>query len=237
MIDLTITPLTTDRFEDLVELFGTRGDPSWCWCQYFRTTGRTYERSAERNKRQLLSQVRAATLPVGLIAYAAELAPETGAPAGAVGARRSGERGRRPSPVGWVQLGPRPSFPRITESRTVRAVAAGSHEDLGDESVWAITCFVVKVGWRRQGISRALLAAAIETAREQRAAAVVGHPVDVSARTTQVGGSELYHGVATVFAAAGFEIVGRTGATRPVMRLDLTDVGPGSDQPGSATST
>lgn len=219
MIDLTIVALSPDRFSDLVELFGTRGDPSWCWCQYFRTTGRTYERSAEHNKRRLCAQVQSATVPVGLIAYAAGSAPEPGAPAAVGGTGRPEGHG---VPVGWVQLGPRPSFPRLTQSRPLRAVAAASHDDLADESVWAITCFVVKVGWRRRGIARALLDAAVEMARDHGASAVVGHPVDVSARATRVGGSELYHGAASTFAAAGFEVVGRTGSTRPVMRLGLT---------------
>jgi GNAT superfamily N-acetyltransferase len=224
MADLTIVPVTEDRFGDLVELFGTRGDPSWCWCQYFRTTGDSYHRSAEHNRSQLCAQVQSATVPVGLIAYAAGLGPMASSPSAVVGSEQAADM-EPPSaarrPVGWVQAGPRPSFPRITGSRTLRAVAAEVDDDLGDESVWAITCFVVKVGWRRQGVATALLAGAIELARDHGASAVVGHPVDVAARATRVGGSELYHGVVSTFAAAGFEVVGRTGATRPVMRLEL----------------
>ena len=124
--------------------------------------------------------------------------------------------------MGWVRLGPRPSFVRVTGNRALRALADTEHDDLGDESVWAVTCFVVKVGWRRRGVATELLDAGVELAREWGASAVVGHPVDVAARSTRVGGSELYHGAASTFAAAGFEVVGRTGATRPVMRLDLT---------------
>lgn len=213
MSDVTVVPLTADRFGDLVDLFGTRGDPSWCWCQYFLTTGRSYERSATHNKEQLRSQVQSATSPVGLLAYAAGPASGTQSPPGGAKER---------SPVGWVQLGPRPRFPRITESRGLRALASGTGDHLDDESVWAITCFVVKVGWRRKGVAAALLDAAIAFARDAGATALVGHPVDVEARTTRVGGSELYHGAASTFASAGFEVVGRTGATRPVMRLQLT---------------
>lgn len=200
--------MAPERFDDLAALFGTRGDPSWCWCQYFLTTGRSYERSAEHNKQALRAQVQSSTRPVGLLAYAAGPGP---APTDTPGA------------VGWVQLGPRPSFPRVVQNRTLRAVAGAGGDDLADESVWAVTCFVVKVGWRRRGIGTRLLAAAIELARSSGAAALVGHPVDVTARTTRVGGSELYHGAASTFRAAGFEVVGRTGATRPVMRLDLRD--------------
>ena len=208
MSDVVIEPMAPERFDDLAELFGTRGDPSWCWCQYFLTTGSSYERSAEHNKQALRAQVQSSRRPVGLLAYAAERASAPSAP---------------PSAVGWVQLGPRPSFPRVVGSRGLRAVAQASEDDLADESVWAVTCFVVKVGWRRGGIGTRLLAAAVELARTSGATAVVGHPVDVAARTTKVSGSELYHGAASTFRAAGFDVVGRTGATRPVMRLDLRD--------------
>lgn len=184
---------TTERWADLVAVFGTRGDPSWCWCQYFLTTGRGYEDSAENNRAALAQQV-AGSRPPGLVAYL------------------DGE------PVGWVQVGPRPSYPRITGNRAlVRARTA----DPQDGTIWSVTCFVVRVGRRRRGISAALLDAAVQFAREHGASAVEGYPVDVAARTTKVGGAELYHGVASTFVRAGFREVARTGATRPVMLLDL----------------
>lgn len=200
MADVVIHQITPDRFDDLTEVFGTRGAPSWCWCQYFLTTGSSYTMSAERNRAALRSQVASSKAPVGLVAYAAtETADE---PA---------------HPVGWVQIGPRTSFPRITTNREMKRLV----DDLDDESVWAVTCFVVKVGQRRRGIGGALLEAAVAAAREAGARAVVGHPVDVTARTTRVSGSELYHGAASTFERSGFRVVGRTGTTRPVMRLDL----------------
>jgi ribosomal protein S18 acetylase RimI-like enzyme len=206
--DVVIRPISPQRWDDLAELFGTRGDPSWCWCQYFLTTGRSYEESAARNRADLQAQIASAALPSGLIAYAAQ--PASG---GVSGSQVAGEA----IPVGWVQVGPRTGFPRITQGRDMAKVV----DDLDDESVWAVTCFVVKVGWRRKGIGGALLDAAVELARASGASAVVGHPVDVGARTTRVGGSELYHGAASTFARAGFREVGRTGATRPVVRLQL----------------
>ncbi len=208
MAGVVIHPMSPARWDDLVELFGTRGDPSWCWCQYFLTTGRSYEESAERNKSDLRAQVTSSPRPVGLVAYAVRPAAEAGAVLEGDGTK---------IPVGWVQVGPRPGFPRIVRGREMNRLA----DDLDDESVWAVTCFVVKVGWRRQGIGRRLLDAAVDLARSSGATAVVGHPVDVAARTTRVGGSELYHGAASTFARAGFREIGRTGATRPVVRLDL----------------
>jgi GNAT superfamily N-acetyltransferase len=192
---LQIEPLTADRWRDVVALFGTRGDPSWCWCQFFLTTGKDYTESAAANRRAFRAQVTSGDRAPGLLAYAAG------------------------TPVGWVQLGPRTAYPRLCESR---ALAAVTGDDLPDPTVWAVTCFVVKVGHRRKGVGRQLLAAAVEFARDAGARVLEGHPVDVAARASgKVSGAELYHGVASTFLAAGFTEVGRTGPTRPVMRLNL----------------
>jgi GNAT superfamily N-acetyltransferase len=188
-----VRALTQDRFGDVVDLFGTRGDPSWCWCQYFLTTGSGYTSSAPDNREALRRQAGGAS-PPGLLAF---------------------EDGQ---PVGWVQVGPRRDFPRVV---TNRRVLAASGVPALDASVWAVTCFVVRVGHRRHGWSARLLAAAVRAAHEAGARSVEGYPVDVSARTTRVAGAELYHGALSTFLAAGFREVGRTGTTRPVVRLDL----------------
>jgi GNAT superfamily N-acetyltransferase len=196
--DLVIHPATPDRWDDLVALFGTRGDPSWCWCQYFVTTGDSYRESSDRNRAALHDQVSAAVVPPGLLAYAA--GPRSGAA------------------LGWVQVGPRPIFPRVTGSRSLARVVG---EDTGDESVWRTTCFVVKVGERRKGVARTLLAGAVDFARQHGARILEAHPVDVAARSSRVGGAELYHGTLSMFLDAGFVEVGRTGGTRPVVRRAL----------------
>ncbi len=119
-------------------------------------------------------------------------------------------------PVGWLALGPVPSYARLTASPSRMALT-----DADDDTVWSTTCFVVRVGHRRRGVSSALLAAGIDLAREHGARVLEGHPVDPGARTSRPGSAELYHGVASAFLRAGFREVGRTGVTRPVLRLDL----------------
>jgi GNAT superfamily N-acetyltransferase len=191
--DLEVRVLTPSRFGDVVDLFGTRGDPSWCWCQFFLTTGGSYTTSAADNRAALRVQAGRRPRP-GLLAY------DDGVP------------------VGWVQVGPRPGYPRLTGSRALNAV---SGSDIDDAGVWAVTCFVTKVGHRRRGVGATLLGASIAHARSAGAHTLEGHPVDVAARTGRPSGAELYHGVLSTFLAAGFEEVGRTGPARPVVRLAL----------------
>lgn len=186
---LSVVLATADRWPDVEVVFGTRGDPSWCFCQYFVTTGRSYEESPERNRQALCARL-AQDPPPGLLAYAG------------------------PEPVGWTQVGPRASFPRVTGNR----LTAG----LDSEGVWRCTCFVVRVGHRRQGVARALLAGAIDFARDRGAAVLEGHPVDVALKGGRVPSPNLYHGSLSMFADAGFTEVLRTRPDRPVVRLALT---------------
>src|SRR5689334_23062815 len=116
--EVVTATLTEEGWDDLVALFGTRGDPSWCWCQFFLTTGQDYTRSASDNKAALRRQVRDEQRPQGVIAHLGDEA------------------------VGWVQLGPRTAYPRLCGSRALRAVTG---DDIDDPSVWSVTCFVVKV--------------------------------------------------------------------------------------------
>lgn len=193
---LDVRPLEDDDWDDLVALFGTRGDPAWCWCQFFATTGGGYAEGsradrAGRNRPALLRQVRSHDRPLGVLA------------------RDDGD------PVGWLALGPVASYPRLTGSPARMAVTGDA------DATWSTTCFVVKVGRRRRGTATALLAAGIDLAREHGARVLEGHPVDPAARETAPGSAELYHGVASTFLRAGFREVGRTSPTRPVLRLDL----------------
>ena len=77
---------------------------------------------------------------------------------------------------------PRPLASRLPRRRTRRLVRReprtaylrllyrrvpwlGRDEDSTDEGIWAVTCFVTRVGFRHQGISRALAAATVDFAR------------------------------------------------------------------------
>ena len=94
----------------------------------------------------------------------------------------------------------------------------GSSEAWDDTSVWSIVCFVVRRDFRRRGVSRELLAAAVDHARAEGAVVVEGYPIDVAEFTSSPAGS-LYHGTVSMFAAAGFADAGGAPAKRHVMAL------------------
>ena len=122
------------------------------------------------------------------------------------------------SAIGWVALGPRPDFERIERSRVIPRVDG--------PTPWAIVCFVVTEAARGRGVASALLAAAVEQARDAGAPAVEGYPIDVAATAGRVADTGAYVGTRSMFERAGFRLVSPTtshsgGAPRVVMRIDL----------------
>ena len=119
-------------------------------------------------------------------------------------------------PVGWLGFGPRNRVERLVRSRTIPAV--------DDLPVWSIYCFTVRVGYRRQGIARALLEGLIGYAREEGAPALEAYPVDTAGR--RIHGTAAYVGTAGMFERAEFRRVVETDARserlpRWLMRLEL----------------
>jgi GNAT superfamily N-acetyltransferase len=93
----------------------------------------------------------------------------------------------------------------------------GRDEDKFDDRVWAATCFFIRRGFRKGGVSRELARAAAGFARDRGARAIEGYPIT----TTNVIMEELLVGTESVFAEAGLSVVSRPTLRRVVMRLDF----------------
>ena len=112
--------------------------------------------------------------------------------------------------VGWCQLTPRDALPGLDRGRFSKRV--------DDTPVWCLSCFYVRKGYRKQGVTAALIDAALEAARRAGAPALEAYPVDSNgARST----SGMYTGVASTFARAKFKVIARHAPHRPVMRRKL----------------
>jgi GNAT superfamily N-acetyltransferase len=113
-------------------------------------------------------------------------------------------------PMGWVAVAPREDHAQIGRSRIMRPV--------DDAPAHAVTCFYLAPRWRRRGLMRPLIEAAVAFAREQGAALVEAYPFDPPPGQRISGG---YHGIATAFRDHGFVEVARRSPARPLMRLAL----------------
>ena len=154
--NLTIVPANEASWEDLRAIFGVRGYAAYCQCQRFRMRDWAEWNSvsvAERMER-LQEQTHcgdpSAPSTSGLVAYL------------------DGE------PVGWCGVDRRSAYIRLPPQR---AAWKARGEDPADETVWAVTCFATRAGFRRRGITRVLARATVEFARERGARALEAYPM------------------------------------------------------------
>lgn len=179
-------PATVDRWDDVGQVLGAGS--AGCWCRRFLGSGEPDRRES------LLTELRGAAVPVGLIAYDGDVA------------------------VGWTRVMPRTALPGVLANRAVERVLRNVG---GDGDGWWITCVVVRREARGRGIGAALLEAAAEWAHAHGATHLGGHPVDVERLASRPSPAALFTGTVRMFAASGFREVGRTYRSRPIMRREL----------------
>jgi GNAT superfamily N-acetyltransferase len=105
------------------------------------------------------------------------------------------------TPVGWCAVAPRSAYPRLNTARDTKPL----DDDL--DRVWVVPCFFVPEQWRGRGVSRILLAAAVDFAYRHGAEVVEGVPIDPDVVDRSPGAS--YTGTLPLFLASGFEEVAR----------------------------
>jgi GNAT superfamily N-acetyltransferase len=196
--ELTIVGANQASWADLQAIFGTTGSPGHCYCQAFKVRDRDWSSLTDQDRRERLRQQTNCGNPradatTGLVAYL------------------DGE------PVGWAAVEPRTAYPRLLRSRTPWS---GRQEDRSDDSVWAVTCFVIRTGYRKRAISYALAAATVEFARKHGARALEAYAMETEPGK-EITWGELYVGARQVFAAAGFTEVSHPSPRRAVMRIDF----------------
>jgi GNAT superfamily N-acetyltransferase len=195
---ISVVPANEASWDDLQAVFGTRGDASRCQCQHFKVRDKNWasipvEARAQRLREETGCGNPEAKRTSGLVAYL------------------GGES------VGWCAVEPRTEYERLLRTRVPWI---GRDEDKTDDSVWAVTCFVTRAGYRRRGVSRALARAAVDFARERGARAIEGYPM-ITKPGEEITWGELYRGSRSIFADAGFTEVSRPTLRRVVMRIDF----------------
>jgi GNAT superfamily N-acetyltransferase len=199
--EVTVLPANVASWDDLRTVFGTRGDPSRCYCQRYKMRpGESWasfpaEERAFRLRTQTDCGQPGSGTTSGLVAYLDH------------------------EPVGWCAVEQRTTYPRLLLK--TRVPWADRAEDKSDDSVWAVTCFVTRVGYRRRGISHALARAAVDFARGRGARAIEGYPMITERGREVTLPVELHVGTRSVFAAAGFAEVSHPTLRRVVMRIDF----------------
>jgi GNAT superfamily N-acetyltransferase len=195
--DLRVVPAQEVPFADVEAVFGTKGDPAHCWCQWYKIPGSNWRSVGDEALRgRLEAQLATSETGPGLLAYDGD------------------------TPVGWCAVEPRANLVRLPQSRIV---AGGTPDpDFDDPGIWAVSCFVVPRAHRKRGVGGALAEAAVEYARDHGARVLEAYAIDPTSRE-RVPAAELFHGTVGMFEHAGFTEVARPTRDRAVMQLRLRD--------------
>lgn len=189
---MEIHPVTPDRLDDLADLFDTASTTRGCWCMWFINSHQEVNAGWRNggNRRAFEALAQTADPPLGLLAYEDD------------------------RPVGWLATGPRSRYPRAIGPRTKLL----KHRDASeDDDVWLLPCFFVRVGYRRTGVTGALIAAAVENAAGHGATAIEGVPIADAYDKSQ----DDFVGKQRRFSECGFECVAQPSPRRVVMRRNL----------------
>ena len=169
MSGIQTVPVTPDRWEDLLALFGPNGAYSNCWCTWWILRAKEWDQATPEERRSILEDLVSGGDEPGILAY------------------QGGE------PVGWCAVGPRERYARMMSPRST------TYRPLDDEPGWMINCFFVAKGHRRRGVARALLEAAVAHAFARGATRIDAYPIDpdrqqATTASSFVGTLEMYLG-------------------------------------------
>ena len=182
-----IHPLTPDRWDDLDALFGPRGAYGGFWCMFWRVSRAQFGEQCAHGGADNKAAFREVVVRGDVPGL---LAYADG------------------KPVGWCAVAPREVYTALERSTT--------RKRLDDQPVWSITCFYVAHGWRKRGVSTALVNAAIAHVRNQGGKMLEAYPTLNEPGMKPPSNSAAYMGLSEVFRDAGFVEVARPSNTRRV---------------------
>jgi GNAT superfamily N-acetyltransferase len=183
--------VTSEHWVDFEKLFGENGACGGCWCQWWRIP--KGGQLWEDTKGKKAKKMMKALFKHNEV---------TGLLA------YDGDKA-----VAWCSYGPRRIFPRTETAKAYR------RDDIA--GVWSINCFFIDKNYRRVGLSRKLLAAALKFMRKQKVKIVEAYPVTLTKAGKQLPAAFSYTGSLNIFEDEGFEIIQCVSPSRPMVRRSL----------------
>lgn len=192
MATITTEVATTARWDDVQHALTGGGDGASCQCIWPVLSNKDWNATTTPERTEMFRAEIDEGPPPGIIVYV------------------DGDA------AGWIRIGTRTRQARVPRTRVI---AAASSEPFDDESVWAVTCFVVRREHRGAGLSLELLRAAVDYARESGARVIEGYPVDTGGEKQRT--NDLFHGTLGTFLAAGFTEQAELKPGRTLVTLEL----------------
>lgn len=117
--------------------------------------------------------------------------------------------------VGWCAVAPRVDYAALALSRF--------YQPIDDQPVWSITCFFIRRGFRRKGVSRYLISEAVKYAASCGASIVEAYPRMDNEQKIQEASA--YTGFDSVFINLGFTEAANRSGKNPILRYAITKTG------------
>jgi ribosomal protein S18 acetylase RimI-like enzyme len=188
--------LVPSRWTDFEALFRKyHGVQAGCWCMFYHREGPTGPLNSKARQEANRVDHRALLLKGhahGILVY------------------------RGAQVVGWCQFGRREDLPRVERGRKYRALA----DSLGTAPRWRVTCFFVDRPYRRAGVARAALHAALEAMQRRGGGVVEAYPA------THGKAVASWFGTVGMFEREGFRVVRQFGLSNVLVRKSLAGVRP-----------
>jgi GNAT superfamily N-acetyltransferase len=111
-------------------------------------------------------------------------------------------------PIAWCSVAPREKFIRLENSKILSRI--------DDKPVWSVSCIFIIKEFRRQGISKDLLKAAIEFCKSKGAKIIEAYPQEPYG--PKIPAAFVWTGIPSSFEKAGFEVAVKRSKMGPIMR-------------------
>jgi GNAT superfamily N-acetyltransferase len=98
MNNLEFHPVSMERWADLTAFFERHGNTNYCWCMRWRLKGAEFKRLRAAERRNKLTSMVEAKIPVGVLGY------------------------HQGKPAGWCSIAPRETYTLLEASRTLKRI-------------------------------------------------------------------------------------------------------------------
>lgn len=182
--------MTAETWPDFEAMFEKhRGVRGGCWCTFHQCSSSQFQKMQKEERRDFHRQRVFSGVSTGVIYYENEL------------------------PVAWCEFGAANQFEQINRNRAYMSLAL----PLEEKPEWRICCIFTDKDFRKEGLSKKVLSAALTLIEEMGGGKVEAFPLDIPGNE-----KPQYTGTVKMYLDEGFRIVAPLGKDQLLMERYIT---------------